>query len=97
MRFTTANIVGTIALAPRASAPRWTCEPADDSSLESLLANLVCGPLLPESDRPALRLVASTRLSRFSVLEDQTAALIRADVGRLSADLAAEYDRLVAI
>ena len=97
MRFTTANIVGTIALLPGASAARWSCQAADDSSLESMLASLVVGPLVPQHAQPPLRLVASTRLSRFSMTEDHPGVMIRADVARLGADLDAEYDRLVAI
>lgn len=95
----TANIVGTIAILPHSSREqRRNHRAADDSSLDSWLASLVSGPQAAGDDEPVLlRLVACTRLSRFSAMDDFSGAMIRADLVRLVDDLDAEYDRLVAI
>jgi hypothetical protein len=86
----TSPIIGTITMQPRLAMGD---ERPDDSSLGALLASLAHCPSLAEADEWP-RLVACTRLCRFTGPNDVAGEAIRADLARLVEDLESEYERL---
>jgi len=96
MNFSTSPVIGTIAMhASRTPGDARLSLEADDSSLEALLASLIQGSSpAAHGDSAQVRLIASGRLSRFMIGNNEDGDTIRADLSRLTEDLEAEYDRL---
>jgi len=83
------SVIGTIRIEPLAGqAERWV---SDDSTLEQTLASYAhCGGLDSE---PELRIIASTRLSRWAA-GGEPARGVRANLAQLLDDLQSEYNEL---
>ena len=80
-------VIGTIRVQPAGDVPARGC---DDSTLELVLESFAHYSELGD-DEPAVRLVASTRLSRLAA-HDLAAHRVRANLAQLLDDLQAEYD-----
>jgi hypothetical protein len=80
-------VIGTIRVQPSGAPP---ARGRDDSTLELVLESFAHYGELAE-DEPAVRLIASTRLSRTSA-HDLAAHSVRANLAQLLDDLQAEYD-----
>ncbi len=88
------EIVGTIALSPVMDAGLGQRSVAEETTLGDLLAALTVGEA---SDRQPRRLVASARISRFVLPEQDGEPHVRADVTRLADELAHEYVELASV
>jgi hypothetical protein len=88
------EIVGTIALSPASDAELDRRQVAEETTLNDLLAALTVGEA---SDRQPRRLVASARISRFVLPNQDGDSQLRADVTRLADELACEYAELAGV
>jgi hypothetical protein len=92
------EIVGTIALSSALSiatdAGLGQRQVAEETTLGDLLAALTVGE---SSDCQPRRLVASARISRFVLPEQEGDSQLRADVTRLADELAHEYAELAGV
>lgn len=92
MPFPRKSVVGTIAVLPDPAAGGGRSRIADDATLSGLLASLAhCATLEAGCGQPA-SFVATTRVSRFAPEDLAPYATIRADLARLTDDLAEEYE-----
>ena len=92
-------IIGTITVEPACDlAGLRRTQPADDTSLGSLLASLSHLPELAAEDSPEAsrspRILTQTRWHRTDSEFDQSSGNLRADLAQLLADLEAEYASL---
>jgi hypothetical protein len=92
MPFPSKTIVGMIAVLPDPAAGGGRSRIADDATLGGLLASLAhCASLEASCGQPA-SFVAATRVSRLAPEDLAPYATIRADLARLTDDLAEEYE-----
>ena len=86
-------VIGTICIDPLPGDTGCTGDPADDSTLGLVLAELAHRETL-YGDEPPIRLIAAGRLSRYGLDPDQTHTVVRADLARLLLELESEYGEL---